>query len=172
MNLQYPIGPLNPSPTATPRELAAHMKSIHTFAVRMEAIVQRVTEEQLRTPYRDGGWKLYELVHHCADSHLNAFTRFKIVLTEDEPTIRPYDQDAWVDMIDVQPDNVGSSLSILLGLHERWSLVLHNLSESDLQRKWVHPDHDGTQNMVSLLGMYGWHCEHHLAQAHAVLTIC
>jgi uncharacterized damage-inducible protein DinB len=129
----------------------------------LRAALAGLTAEQLDTPYRAGGWTVQQVAHHVADSHLNAFVRFKIALTEDVPEIRPYDEGAWADTPDVLAVPVEASLAILDGLHARWTSLLRSMERDEFKRLFRHPEHDGTPDLDWLLQLYAWHGAHHVA---------
>jgi uncharacterized damage-inducible protein DinB len=121
-------------------------------------------EHQLQTPYRDGGWTVHQLVHHVADSHMNAYIRFKLGYTEDNPTIKPYEEALWAETADVKNLPINVSLTILHAVHQRWDVFLKSLTEEDLKQKTVfHPEHKKQITLWHLLGMYAWHSRHHTA---------
>jgi len=163
-SLQYPTGKFTPKGAAlTADERAALVTRIRTLSGEARAAVRGLTEAQLDTPYREGGWSPRQIVHHLADSHLNAFIRFKLALTEEVPTVKTYDQERFCTLPDVQGSPVETSLAILDGLHERWSRLLASLTEADFARKLRHPDL-GEIDLDFLLQMYGWHGRHHVTQ--------
>ncbi len=129
----------------------------------LENAILNLDEVQLNRTYRDGGWSLKQVVHHVADSHINAYTRFKLGLTEDKPTIRPYDENAWAEMNDTKNLPVNISLTLLYALHARWYEILRHLTEADLNRTIFHPEHKKEMTLWFLLGMYAWHGRHHTA---------
>jgi len=160
-SLQYPVGRFDPLPVLAPAERAALVDEIEALPARLAAVVQPLSESQLNTPYRPGGWTVRQVVHHVPDSHLNAYVRFKLALTESEPTIKPYDQDAWSRLPDAESD-VDLSLILLAALHRRWVILLRSLTEPQWQRRLVHPK-SGTMDLDRLLQLYAWHGRHHLA---------
>ena len=121
-----------------------------------------MSEQQLLTPYRDGGWTIAQVVHHLADSHLNSYIRFKLALTEDNPTIKPYDEAAWAMLADSRMP-IDSSLQLLESVHARWVTLLRSMKEADFARTYVHPEHGKTFTLWGVLGMYAWHGRHHTA---------
>lgn len=163
-SLQYPTGKFTPkgAPLA-PEERRELRARIRTLPGEVRAAVKGLTDAQLDTPYREGGWSPRQIAHHLADSHLNAFVRFKLALTEEVPTVKPYDQERWAALADVQGVPVDSSLGILDGLHERWSRLLDSLTPEDFARRLRHPD-IGEIDLDFLLQMYGWHGRHHATQ--------
>lgn len=121
-----------------------------------------LTEEQLDTPYREGGWTVRQVAHHVPDSHLNAYTRFKLALTEEQPTIKPYDETAWAALSDSRDTPVEISLALLESLHDRWTRLLRAMSADDFRRTLNHPD-SGVMSLDALLSLYAWHGRHHVA---------
>jgi len=162
-NLKYPIGKFI-KPHAITQEIVLNwISEIEAFPSILNIEVIHLNNEQLDTPYRPNGWTIRQVVHHCADSHMNSFIRFKLTLTEDIPTIKPYYEDRWAELIDSKTLPIEHSLIILKGLHSRWTSLLKSLSEIDLERKFIHPDQDGKINLYENIGIYAWHCNHHLA---------
>ncbi|HET6566733.1 MAG TPA: putative metal-dependent hydrolase, partial [Rhodothermales bacterium] len=125
--------------------------------------VQGLSEEQLRTPYRPGGWTVRQVVHHLPDSHLNAYARYKLALTEDTPTIKPYDEAAWAELADTDVVPMETSLVLLETLHERWVALLKRMQVEDFQRQYRHPEHGSLFTLERVLGLYAWHGRHHVA---------
>jgi uncharacterized damage-inducible protein DinB len=138
------------------------MEAIAGLPARMRRAVAGLTDQQLNTPYREGGWTVRQVVHHVPDSHLNAYIRFKLAVTEQNPTIKPYDETAWAQLKDSELTPIEVSLALLESLHARWTVLLRSLSESDFQRKFVHPE-SGPHDLDWLLGLYAWHGNHHVA---------
>ena len=161
--LKYPIGGYKRPEVITPGIRENWIREIATLPGRLEAALAGWTDEQLDTPYRSGGWTVRQLVHHIADSHLNAHCRIRLALTEDKPTIKPYKQDEWVKLADVQSLPVSYSLDIVRGLHARWAFLLKNLNDNELQRSFVHPEHGTSFTVEGMIGLYAWHGNHHLA---------
>ena len=161
--LKYPIGRFQPTVSAMPGIRAAQIQSLRQLPTRLRQAVDGLTADQLLTPYRDGGWSLLQTVHHVADSHANAFIRFKLALTEDWPTVKPYDEAAWARLADSTQPPVAVSLSLIDALHARWATLLDSLSDDDLQQRgYVHPV-NGRQTLAHALGLYDWHGRHHTA---------
>lgn len=129
---------------------------------RVRATVEGLEDGRLDAPYRQGGWTVRQLTHHLADSHLNAYVRFRLALTEDHPTIRPYDQDAWADLPDARTAPVGPSLQLLEAIHSRWSILLRAMISDDFERTLRHPE-IGDVTLDYMLEQYAWHAEHHEA---------
>jgi uncharacterized damage-inducible protein DinB len=138
------------------------ISQIEELPSKVEAAVRGLNDEQLNTPYRQGGWTVRQVVHHLADSHMNAYVRMKLILTEDHPTLKPYDQDEWAKLGDVQQP-IDSSLAILRGLHERWAAMLKSVPESAWSRTAFHPE-SGEVTIEGLLTLYSHHGENHVGQ--------
>ncbi len=162
--LRYPVGRFTYPTTVSPTELSAHIAEIERLPQNMRDAIAGLSEAQLSTPYREGGWAVRQVVHHVPDSHMNAFVRFKLALTEDTPTIRPYDQTKWAELPDVSGTPVQVSLSLLDSLHARWLKLLQGMNSSDFSREYLHPEHGKTHRLDAVLAMYAWHSRHHVAQ--------
>ncbi len=160
LDLRYPIGKYKPQPYSV--ELKKKwLNDLSWLPSELENSILNLDEAQLQTPYRDGGWTVHQLVHHVSDSHLNAFIRFKLGLTEDNPTIRPYDQTAWALLNDTNALPINISLTLLFALHKKWVALLENLTDNDWQRTVQHPDNPEPWTLWFLFGMYVWHGKHH-----------
>lgn len=160
-NLRYPIGRFRPPASIDADSRAASIEVLRQLPERLRAAVTGLSDAQLDTPYREGGWTVRQVVHHIADSHANSYIRFKFALTEDTPTIKPYDEAAWA----LLPDNrlpVDVSLALTAALHQRWVALLESLSDEDFQKSFVHPER-GSQNLATALVLYDWHSRHHAA---------
>jgi hypothetical protein len=161
-DLRYPIGTYTPQPfSETAKE--DWLADIRFLPNRLEAALHDLDEAQLHTPYRDGGWTVHQLVHHVADSHSNAYCRFKLGFTEDRPTIRTYEEKLWAETTDVRDLPVNISITLLFALHQRWHHFLTNFTNGDWQRTIYHPEHKKEFTLWHLLGMYAWHSRHHVA---------
>ena len=160
---QYPIGIYSSPDVITGNVLSQWIEDISSFPKRIRKVVLDLTDEQLDTPYRQGGWTVRQVVHHCADSHMNSLMRFKLTLTEENPTIKPYLQDRWVELPDSKNAPIESSLKMLEGIHERWSILLNSFTEADLHKTFSHPEHGRGFRLDDTIGSYAWHCNHHLA---------
>lgn len=162
-DLRYPIGKRqSPGRTLTDDERSALIDAIEAHPGNMRAAVEGLTDEQLDTPYREGGWTARQVVHHVVDSHLNAYVRFKLAVTEDDADIRSYDEGAWAELPDGKLAPVEGSLAILDALHARWVSFLRALSASDFTRTLRYPER-GEVTVDHLLEIYGWHAPHHEA---------
>ena len=168
MDLRFPIGPM---PTLT--EVSAEQRSqlIADLASLPEALrkaVAGLTEDQLDTPYRPDGWTVRQVVHHVPDSHMNAYIRFKLALTEPRPTIKPYAEARWAELPDTAATPIATSLDLLANLHQRWVILLRALGDNDFERTFVHPDMEQPVALKTALGMYAWHGKHHVAHVTAL----
>jgi hypothetical protein len=160
-DLRYPIGPFRPAAETLPTARAAQIRTLSLLPENLSVAVSGLTDSQLDTPYRDGGWTVRQLVHHVADSHANSYVRYKLALTEDWPTIKPYDEAAWAELKDCNlPIKV--SLDLIAALHTRWVALLESLSDEQFQRGYHHPQM-GPQTLEQALVMYDWHSRHHTA---------
>ena len=158
----YPIGKYEPAPYA--EEVKKEwLRDIKFFPNDIEVAIQNFDEHQFDTPYREGGWTVKQLVHHVADSHMNAYIRFKLGLTEEGAVIRPYEQDKWSQLSDVFTVPVNVSVTLLHALHRRWHAVLESITDEQWQRTIYHPEQKKEMTLWYLLGMYDWHGRHHLA---------
>jgi hypothetical protein len=162
IDLRYPIGRYEPRPFST-QQKEEWLNDIKFLPQLLENAVINLDEAQLQTPYREGGWTVQQLVHHVADSHMNAYCRFKLGLTEDNPTIRPYDQAAWANLSDTARIPINISLTLLYALHTRWYSLISDLDLKDWERTVFHPEHQKEMTLWYLLGMYAWHGKHHVA---------
>ena len=160
---RYPIGKFSydgdTSREATNRAIAG----IDTLPEKLRHSVAGLSESQLDTPYRDGGWTPRQVVHHIADSHANAYVRLKLALTEDLPRIKPYNEAEWAKLADVKAVPIDMSLGILDGLHARWAALLRAMSDADWDRAYVHPEHKQPVSMRAMTALYAWHGRHHTA---------
>lgn len=162
-SLKYPIGKFAKPERISKGHIAAWIQDIESFAQRLKDEVAYLDYSQLNTQYRPGGWTIRQLVHHCADSHMNSLMRFKLALTEESPVIKAYFEDRWAELTDSKDMPIASSLLILEGMHARWTVLLRQLSEEDLKRNFIHPEHGKSFSLEENIGIYAWHCNHHLA---------
>ncbi len=160
--LKFPIGKFQKPAELTKEILNGFIKDIETFPVRLRKEVGSLNDAQLDTPYRPDGWTIRQVVHHCADSHMNSLIRFKLALTEDKPTIKPYYEERWAELADSKTMPISPSLNLLEGLHARWTVLLNSLTEKELQKSFIHPEHGKEFRLDENLGIYAWHCNHHL----------
>ena len=161
VDLRYPIGRFSARSEVAPEERAAFIGQIAAAPAALRAAVTGLSDAQLDTPYRPGGWTVRQVVHHVPDSHLNAYTRFRLALTENDPLIRTYEQGAWAELPDSRlPIDV--SLRLLDALHGRWVVLLRSMSDTDFERPLRHPE-SGPMTLDMLLQLYAWHGRHHAA---------
>lgn len=159
---RYPIGKYEPQPYSN--ELKEQwLADIKFLPNAIESAVNNLDEHQLQTPYREGGWTVHQLVHHVADSHMNAYIRFKLGYTEDTPVIKTYNEKLWAITTDVQTLPVNISITLLYALHQRWYQFMKDFSEADWQKKVFHPEHKKEFTLWHFLGLYAWHSRHHTA---------
>ena len=163
----YPIGKYETQPysEALKEQWLADIKFLPTI---LENVLSNMDEQQLHTPYREGGWTVHQLVHHIADSHMNAYCRFKLGYTENNPTIRPYEEKEWAKTADVKSLPINISLTLLHALHQRWLVFLESFTSTDWEKTVVHPQHGKQITLWNLLGMYSWHGRHHTAHITAL----
>jgi uncharacterized damage-inducible protein DinB len=162
-DLRYPIGQFDLTTELNDERRLAWINDIAQAPARLRSAVDGLGPDELATPYRPGGWSVRQVVHHLPDSHLNAYTRVKLALTEDTPTIKPYFEERWAELEDARNAPVEVSLSLLEALHRRWVLLLSSLTPADWGKKFRHPDL-GVLNLGQSLGLYAWHGRHHVAQ--------
>ena len=161
--LQYPIGKFIVPESYSIAYLTAKIAEIASFPKRLKKEVIYLTEEQLETPYRQDGWTVRQVLHHCADSHMNCFIRIKWALTEDHPAIKFYHEDRWAELDDNVTMPIEPTLSFLEGLHFRLAYLMNGLSEADLQKSFIHPEANAVFQIKEIIGTYAWHGNHHLA---------
>ena len=168
--LRFPIGPHQRPIKIEPQHVQAWIQAIARFPNLVMHEVEGLDAPQLNWPYRPGGWSIKQVVHHCADSHMNSFMRFKLTLTEKKPTIRPYFEDRWAELPDSLSDDISGSLATLSGVHARWTLLLKSLGPKQLERTFIHPESDREMALDENIGLYAWHCKHHLAHIRQALA--
>lgn len=162
-DLKYPIGPFEKPKTCTAEEITEMMDTLEQFPKKVIELVGHLSEKELNWRYRPDGWLLKQVVHHCADSHLNCLMRVKLSLTEDEPTIKPYLESKWSELPDSREDNLSASIQILKGVHHKLNILLRSLTETELQLKYIHPQYGTTYSIMQVIALYSWHCNHHYA---------
>jgi len=166
-DLRYPIGKYEPQPFGH-KQKEAWLHDIKFLPQLVENSILNLDKGQIHTPYREGGWTVQQLIHHIADSHINAYCRFRLGLTENNPTIRPYEEKLWAELDDVKDLPVNISITLLYALHTRWYETLKNLQDEVWQRTVVHPEHGKVMTLWYLLGMYSWHGRHHVGHITAL----
>lgn len=159
---RYPIGKFNLNLNISQQDIERGINEIEAFPGLLKRETIYLNDEQLNTPYREGGWNVRQVVHHTADSHMNAFIRFKWALTEDDPQIKTYDEKRWAELKDVEKTPIEISLDLLASLHFKWVVLLRSLSEEELEKQFVHPEWGKVKLKLAIM-QYSWHCRHHLA---------
>ena len=161
--LRYPIGKFVPPELYSPEYLSKKIEEIASFPERLKNEVYSLNSKQLDTAYRPDGWTIRQVIHHCADSHINCYVRIKWALTEDEPIIKQYQEDFWGELHDNLTMPIEPTLSLLEGLHFRLVYLMKSLSENDLKKSFIHPEHSKEFQIKEIIGLYAWHGNHHLA---------
>ena len=162
-DLRYPIGQFRYEGEPDQHRREQWIEEIAATPANLRAVVDGLAPHQLDTPYRDKGWTVRQVVHHLPDSHLNAYTRIKLALTEDVPVIRPYEEARWAELPDGRAAPIELSLNLLESLHHRWVLLLRQLTPADFRRRFVHPQHGRPIELQETLALYAWHGRHHVA---------
>ena len=160
--LKFPVGKFQKPELITKEIIDSAISDIENFPNLVKVEIENLDEKDLNLRYRPKGWTISQVVHHCADSHINSYVRFKLALTEDLPTIKPYEESLWAEL----PDSKLSpfvSLKLLEALHERWVFILKSLSDDDLNKEFIHPEQSETISLKENILIYSWHCQHHLA---------
>jgi uncharacterized damage-inducible protein DinB len=165
---RYPIGRFVHEGDIGASEREAWIRDIELAPDHLEAALANLTPEQLDTPYREGGWTMRQVAHHMADSHMNSLMRFKLALTEEEPAIKPYDENTWAQLEDTIRAPVELSVDLLRGLHARWVLLLRAMTDTDFARTFYHPESKKIYHLDRVLGTYSWHSRHHVAHITAL----
>lgn len=160
---RYPIGQYIKPNQINEDDIKSYISDIEKLPGELRELVSGFSDEQLNTKYREGGWTVRQVIHHIADSHVNAYTRFKLALTEDMPTIKPYYEDEWAELEDGKNAPVDVSLNLLDALHERWVRMLRSLNKKDFEKVFFHPEHGKEFSLDEIAGMYSWHGKHHFA---------
>ena len=161
-DLRYPIGKVQFAPNASVQQRQEWIQQIEDAPALLRKAVAGLTAQQIDTPYREGGWTVRQVVHHVPDSHMNSYVRYRLALTEDEPTIRPYKEDLWAELEDARHAPLELSLALLDALHQRWVLLLKSIAPEDWGRAMVHPER-GRVTLENNLAIYAWHGRHHVA---------
>ncbi|MCC3373315.1 YfiT family bacillithiol transferase [Cohnella sp. REN36] len=163
MDLRYPIGAFAHEGDITPAQRSLWIQDIAELPARLNEAVRGLGDAQLDTPYREGGWTARQVVHHVGDSHMNSLIRFKLALTEDLPTIKPYEEQLWAELADTRALPIEPSLTLLAALHLRWVALLESMGEAEFARSFYHPGSGETIRLDRALGTYAWHGRHHTA---------
>ena len=168
--LRFPVGEFDKPEQVTSQQIEAWIAEIAAFPAAAEALTSGLGKEELNWRYRPDGWNIKQVVHHCSDSHINAMIRFKLTLTEDGPTIKPYREDLWAELVDGQDDDLSLTLSLLAALHAKWVKVLRSMQPKDMERVYYHPEYGKPYTLDEAIGNYAWHCRHHLAHVEQALA--
>jgi len=161
MNDRYPIGAFTCPEVISNEQVQQWITELSTFPIRLKEVVELISEEALESTYREGSWTVRQIVHHLADSHMNAYIRLKLALTEENPTIKPYFEEKWAELPDYKLPITGS-LKMIEAIHEHWVYLLENITEAQRKRTFTHPD-SGIVSVEKNIGIYAWHSNHHLA---------
>jgi hypothetical protein len=168
--LRYPVGPMErPKTPLDSSARAAYLRTIEELPSRIRALVSGLTDQQLDTPYRPGGWTIRQVIHHVPDSHLNAYIRMKLAVTEDVPTIKTYEEARWAELPDAKTGPIAMSVDLLDALHRRWVAFLRAMPETAYRKPYVHPEL-GRVPIDEAIAMYAWHCRHHAAHIEQALS--
>jgi hypothetical protein len=159
--LRYPIGKFTYPKGFSEAEVENQIKTLENLPGQLRKAVEGLSKEQLDTPYREGGWTVRQVVHHIPDSHFNAYIRFKLALTEDNPTIKPYFEKKWAELPDKDVP-IEPSVDLLEALHKKWVYLIRHLTHEDLNRTFFHPEHKKSRTLYETLALYDWHSRHHL----------
>lgn len=169
-HLQYPIGRFLEPTNVTASQRLTWIEKIENLPMHLEKALEQITEDELATPYRPGGWTVRQVVHHLADSHVNGFCRLHLALTEEQPTIKPYMEDRWAKLPDANLP-IDCSLEILRGIHKRWAFLLKSMDEADFQRSYIHPEYGKHYSLDTMTALYAWHGEHHVGHVRLVVGL-
>ncbi len=162
-HLRFPIGEFKAPASYDEASRQKCIRIIANFPQKVRELSESANSQQLRSKYRPDGWTFSQVVHHCADSHMQSITRFKLALTEENPTIRPYLEDKWAELSDGDEFDLSPSIKMLEGIHTRWVHVLNNMSNADFDRTFYHPEMQRSVSLNESLEIYAWHCQHHYA---------
>jgi hypothetical protein len=160
---RFPIGDFEAPANICDTKLDENMKILKDFPGKLKNLIENFTYYQLDTPYREGGWTVRQLVNHLADSHINSFIRFKLALTEENPTIKPYDEAKWAELQDSINMPIKPAMRMLKGTHQRWTALLKSLTNKQFERTFKHPEKEKDYDLRYYLAVYAWHCNHHFA---------
>lgn len=168
MDKRYPIGNFELEAERNPDQVNEWIEDIRSLPKRIQNELYYASVDQLNTPYREGGWTVTQVIHHLGDSHMNALMRFKLALTEDNPTIKPYDEKAWSTTADYVKVSVREAVDFLSVIHSKWAAILDDMMDEDFKRTFIHPEGNYPGDLLNLTALYAWHGNHHLAQIQLV----
>jgi len=160
--LRYPVGKYIEKESISEDTLKEYIRVFEIFPFDLRKAIRNLDEKHMETPYREGGWTVRQVVHHVSDSHINGYVRMKLALTEDNPAIKPYYEDRWAELQDYKLTPTAISLELLDHLHKRWAIVMKSLTAQQLKRTYFHPETKETVTLENQIGLYSWHCRHHL----------
>lgn len=163
MDQRYPTGKFTAPVECTAEDIKQWINTIEELPVKLRKAVEGLSDTQLNTPYREGGWTVRQVVHHLPDSHINCYIRIKLALTEDNPTIKPYMEERWAELDEAKNGNIEMSLQLLEAIHRRMVVVMRKLSAAELDRTYYHPENKTTTPLKNVIALYAWHSNHHLA---------
>lgn len=169
-HLKYPIGLVHIPANITENDINKWIEVIEGFPNQIKHAVEGLPEIALEKQYRPNSWTIRQLIHHCADSHMNSYIRFKLALTESIPTVKPYDENLWAEMSDTKDCPISLSIKLLEGVHGRWAMLLKNMKASDFEKSFYHPESKEHISLKISLAKYAWHCQHHLAHIELAKT--
>ncbi len=164
--LKYPIGKFVPQASYSEAEIKSNIQIISALPSKFINLLGNWDSEKLNTPYRPDGWTVRQLIHHVADSHINSYVRFRLALTEDNPTIRPYHEELWAELPDAKTAPIDLSTQLLRYVHLRWVLLLNSMNDEDMAKTYVHPANNSVYRLDEVIAQYAWHSEHHYQQAY------
>ncbi|MCC6722140.1 MAG: putative metal-dependent hydrolase [Bacteroidia bacterium] len=170
-HLKYPIGKFTPQSNYTLEQINEYIKSIKLFPAILLTTVDNISNDDFKKQYREGSWNICQLIHHIGESHLNAYMRIKLALTEENPTIKPYNENSWVNTSENKILDFSVSIKLIEAIHEKFSCLAGTLCESDLKRTFFHPQNNRTFSIADMLCLYSWHGNHHLAHIKIALGI-
>jgi DinB superfamily len=168
---RFPIGKFHAPESISAADRARYIETLVRAPDRLRTEVTRLSTAHLDTPYREGGWTIRQVVHHVPESHMNAYIRFKLALTEIDPVIKPYDEAAWARLSDVAVAPIEASLGLLEYLHQRWVVLMRGMSAEDWKRRFIHPEYGKAMTLEQTLALYAWHSEHHIAHVKQALEL-
>ena len=168
-NLKYPIGQPDIPIKITSKNIDEWIITLEKFPEKLEKLVKNLSKEQLDTCYRENGWTIRQVIHHCADSHLNSYIRFKWALTEEKPVIKAYYEDKWGELPDSKNAPILLSINVLKALHAKWVYLLKGLTTKQLEQAFIHPSGNEIVKLNKNIGIYAWHCNHHYAHIYNLL---
>ena len=170
-DIKYPIGQAIIPSEITESHLNEWITVIEDFPSKLNKLVKHLNDDQLDTTYRENGWTIRQVIHHCADSHQNSYIRFKWTLTEDQPIIKAYFEDKWGELFDSKSAPILLSINVLKALHAKWVYLLKGLTSKELKRCFIHPENNEFVSLEKNIGIYAWHCNHHYAHIYNLMKL-